>query len=123
MGSNKKILIVDDEKMNIMALAFFLKSQYDIIVAKDGASALEAADKHAPDLILLDVIMPDMNGFDVLVKLKEAPATKNIPVIFITGLSEAGDEEKGLSLGAVDFIPKPFDRAVVEEKIKTHLGL
>ena len=121
MGSNKKILIVDDEKMNIMALAFFLKSQYDIIVAKDGASALEAADKHAPDLILLDVIMPDMSGFDVIVKLKETGATKNIPVIFVSGLDSAGDEEKGLSLGAVDFIAKPFDRSIVETKIKAYL--
>ena len=117
MSSNKKILIVDDEKMNIMTLAFFLKQQYEIIVATDGVTALEAAEKHMPDIILLDIIMPDMDGFDVLVKLKNSDTTKNIPVIFITGLSDAGDEEKGLSLGAAGFIAKPFDKAVVKEKI------
>ena len=117
MSSNKKILIVDDEKMNIMTLAFFLKQQYEIIVATDGVTALEAAEKHMPDIILLDIIMPDMDGFDVLVKLKNSDTTKNIPVIFITGLSDAGDEEKGLSLGAAGFIAKPFDKSVVKEKI------
>jgi diguanylate cyclase (GGDEF)-like protein len=122
-SNDKKILIVDDEKMNIIALAYFLKPQYEVIVAVDGASALEAAEKHIPDLILLDIIMPDMNGFDVLVKLKNSAATMNIPVIFLTGLSDAGDEEKGLSLGAVDYITKPFNQSVVYARIKTHLKM
>ncbi|MCL2792661.1 MAG: response regulator [Spirochaetaceae bacterium] len=121
MSCNKRILIVDDEKMNIMALAHFLKPQYDIIVAIDGASAIEAAKKHIPDLILLDIIMPDISGFDVIVKLKESESTKNIPVIFITGLTDAKNEEKGLSLGAVDFIAKPFDKSIVNAKINTYL--
>jgi len=124
MTSNeKKILVVDDEKMNIVVLAHFLKPQYEVIVAVDGASALEAAEKHLPDIILLDIIMPDMNGFDVLLKLKNSAATMNIPVIFLTGLSNAGDEEKGLSLGAVDYITKPFNQSVVKARIKTHLKM
>jgi len=123
MSGNKKILIVDDEKMNIIALAHFLKPQYEIIVAVDGASALEAAEKHLPDLILLDIIMPDINGFDVLIKLKDSAATMNIPVIFISGLSNASDEEKGLSLGAVDYIIKPFNKSVVKARINTHLKM
>jgi diguanylate cyclase (GGDEF)-like protein len=118
-----KILVVDDEKMNIIALAHFLKPLYEIIVAVDGYSALEAAKKHAPDIILLDIIMPDMNGFDVLVKLKDSAETMNIPVIFITGLSNAGDEEKGLLLGAVDYITKPFNKSVVKARIKTQLKM
>jgi len=121
MDNNKKILIVDDEKMNIMVLAHYLKSQYNIIVAIDGASALEAAEKHVPDIILLDILMPDMSGFDVIVKLKDSEITKNIPVIFISGLNDIEDEKKGLSLGAADFITKPFDEITVNSKVKTHL--
>jgi len=123
MSDVKKILVVDDEKMNIIALAHFLKPQYEIIVAVDGASALDAAEKHTPDIILLDVIMPDMSGFEVLIKLKDCEATKNIPVIFITGLNSAKDEEKGLSLGAVDYIAKPFNKAIVKSKVRTHLRM
>jgi len=123
IGDDKKILIVDDEKMNIVALAHFLKQQYEIIVAVDGASALEAAEKHVPDIILLDVLMPGMNGFDVLVKLKNSTTTMHIPVIFITGLSGAVDEARGLSLGAVDYITKPFNNSIVKARIKTHLKM
>jgi len=123
ISDERKILVVDDEKMNIIALAQFLKPQYEIIVAVDGASALEAAEKHLPDIILLDIVMPDMSGFDVLIKLKNSTATMNIPVIFLTGLSNAGDEEKGLSLGAVDYITKPFNQSVVKARIKTQLKM
>jgi diguanylate cyclase (GGDEF)-like protein len=123
MSGVKKILVVDDEKMNIIALAHFLKPQYEIIVAVDGASALDAAEKHMPDIILLDIIMPDMSGFEVLIKLKDCEATKDIPVIFITGLNSAKDEEKGLSLGAVDYITKPFNKLIVKSKVRTHLRM
>ena len=123
ISDDKKILVVDDEKMNIIALAQFLKPQYELIVAVDGASALEAAEKHLPDIILLDIVMPDMSGYDVLVRLKNSAATMNIPVIFLTGLSNAGDEEKGLSLGAVDYITKPFNQSVVKARIKTQLKM
>ncbi|MDR1803760.1 MAG: diguanylate cyclase [Treponema sp.] len=119
----KKILIVDDEKMNIIALAHFLEQQYEIIMAANGTSALEAAEKHVPDIILLDVLMPDMSGFDVLVRLKNSTATMHIPVIFITGLTGAVDEARGLSLGAVDYITKPFNKSIVKARIKTHLKM
>jgi len=120
---NKKILIIDDEKINIIALAHFLKPQYDITVATDGLSGLEAAEKHEPDIILLDIMMPDMNGFEVISRLKESEATKKIPVIFITGLNNAEDEEKGFSLGAADFIAKPFSKSIVKSRIDTQIKL
>ncbi|MCL2765618.1 MAG: diguanylate cyclase [Treponema sp.] len=123
MSDVKKILIVDDEKINIMALAQFLKPKYDIIIATDGASALEAAAKHLPDIILLDIIMPDMNGYEVLIKLKDSSNTMAIPIIFLTGLNNAEDEEKGLSLGAVDYITKPFNQTIVKARIGTHLKM
>jgi len=122
-SKNKKLLIVDDEKMNIINLALFLQSNYEILVAADGASALEIAEKQVPDLILLDIVMPDMNGFEVLTRLKNSPTTINIPVIFITGLDSAEDEEKGMSLGAVDYITKPFHKSVVRARINTQLKM
>jgi len=119
----KKILIVDDEKMNIIALAHYLKTQFEIIVATDGETGLEAAEKHVPDLILLDIIMPEMNGFEVIEKLKKSEVTKNIPVIFITGLNNAENEEKGIALGAVDFITKPFSKVIVKARIELQFKL
>jgi len=121
--NNKKILIVDDEKMNIMALAHFLKPQYEIIVATDADTALKIAEEQLPDLILLDIIMPEMSGFEVLIKLKDSSKTMNIPVIFLTGLNNVADEEKGLALGAVDYITKPFNKTIVRERIKTHIKM
>jgi len=123
VNNEKKVLIVDDEKMNIIALAHFLKPDFEIIVAADGASGIEAAEKHLPDIILLDIIMPEINGFDVIIKLKETNSTKEIPVIFITGLNCNEDEDKGLSLGAADFIFKPFNKSIVKKRIETQLKL
>jgi len=120
MSNKKKILIVDDEKMNIMVLAHVLKAHYDIIVAADGASGLAAAEKHWPDLILLDIIMPDMDGYEVIGKLKASETTKEIPVVFISGLHDADDREKGMSLGAMDFIMKPFDASVIKSTIDSY---
>ena len=122
-SKNKKILIIDDEKINIIALAHFLKPKYQIIVAADGDAGIEAAEKHLPDLILLDVIMPEMNGFDVLAKLKKFEITKNIPVIFISGMNTNEDEERGISLGAVDYIFKPFKKSIVKARVETQLKL
>jgi len=119
----KKILIVDDEKMNIITLAHFLKKKYEIIVATDGESGLETAEKHIPDLILLDIIMPEINGFEVIMKLKNSKATKDIPVIFITGLNNTENEEKGMALGAADFITKPFNKVIVEARVETQFKL
>ncbi len=115
------ILVVDDESCNIDVLNHILRNEYRIYVAKSGHVALTRARQDKPDLILLDVVMPDMSGFDVLVELKESDATREIPVIFITGLASVQDEEKGFYLGAVDYITKPFNNSIVKARVKTHL--
>lgn len=118
-----KILIADDERTNIIALAQILTPQYEVVVAIGGNSAIEAAEKHIPDLILLDVIMPDMDGFEVIRKLREKGLTKDIPVIFITGLNNSEDEEKSFLLGVVDYITKPFNNSIVKARVNTHLKM
>lgn len=125
METNEKfsILVVDDEKTNLDVLSFILKGEYTVLMAKSGEAALKRAAEHKPDLVLLDVIMPDMSGFDVLARLKEADETRAIPVILVTGLASAKDEEKGLALGAVDYIAKPFNNAIVKARVKTHLRI
>ncbi len=117
------ILIVDDEKTNLDVLNHILKNEYTIYVAKSGELALKRAVEDQPDLILLDIIMPDMSGYEVLKELKENDSTRNIPVIFITGLASAQDEEKGFLLGAVDYIIKPFNNAIVKSRVRTHLKI
>jgi len=119
-SSGKRILVVDDDKINIVTLANFLKPPYEVIVALDGTSAIKSAKQNNPDMILLDIIMPDMNGFDVFAQLKEFEATKNIPVIFITALDNDEIEEKGKTLGALDYITKPFDKTIVKTKIDSY---
>jgi len=123
MKKNKKILVIDDEKMNIIALAHFLKPEYDIIVSTESVSALETAEKHLPDLILLDIIMPDMDGFEVITELKKSEKVKDIPVIFITGINSEANEEQGIALGAADYISKPFNKTLVKTRIETQLAL
>ncbi|MCL2797832.1 MAG: diguanylate cyclase [Firmicutes bacterium] len=117
------LLLVDDEKSNLLVLADILSPYHNILMAKSGARALELAGDNTPDLILLDVIMPEMSGFEVIKRLKDAKDTTEIPVIFITGLSDTDSEEKGLSLGAVDYIAKPFNRAIVKARVETHLKI
>src|SRR5580658_4714643 len=121
---DKPILIVDDTPANIAAALAILKDQYRTRVATSGAKALEqagAADK--PDLILLDVTMPDMDGYEVCARLKADPETASIPVVFLTARTEAEDEAKGFELGAVDYIHKPFNPTVVRARVHTHLLL
>lgn len=118
-----KVLIVDDQVINIMALANILKPEYEVIIAADGMTAIEAAEKHIPGIVLLDIMMPEVDGFEVLIHLKESETTKNIPVIFITGLDATEDEEKGFMLGAVDYITKPFHSTIVKARVKTHLKM
>lgn len=118
------ILIVDDECLNINMLVAILKDKYHLKVAKNGAQALErASSEPRPDIILLDIQMPDMSGYEVCKQLKENPDVKGIPVIFITAMSADTDEEQGLELGAVDYITKPFNSAIVKTRIKNHLEL
>jgi diguanylate cyclase (GGDEF)-like protein len=123
MTEKSKILVVDDEVNNIDALCRILTPAYEVIVAKNGQSAIEKAERHVPDLILLDVIMPDMTGFDVITMLKDSDTTRKIPVIFITGLDNIEDEERGLLLGAVDYIAKPFNISIVKARVKTNLQI
>jgi len=117
------ILVVDDEKSNIDVLNHILKDKYKLFIAKGGESAIKIARENVPDLILLDIIMPDMSGFEVLTQLKKSDLTSGIPVIFITGQDSKEDEIKGLTLGAVDYITKPFHNVIVEARIRTHMRI
>jgi len=123
MGEDAKntILIVDDETANIRALSQVLRSEYTVHIARDGRTAIETAEKITPDLILLDVILPDMLGYEVITILKNCDSTREIPVVFITGLSGVEDEEKGFLLGAVDYITKPFNNTIVRVRVRQHL--
>ncbi|MDP3267173.1 MAG: diguanylate cyclase [Sulfuricurvum sp.] len=124
MSTKAVILIVDDVPTNVQALALLLKEEYVIKVATSGVRALELAGQDPmPDLILLDVQMPDMNGFDVLKLLKENSDTAQIPIIFVTGKDTVEDEEYGLELGAVDYIAKPIRPSIVKARVKTHITL
>jgi len=117
------ILIVDDEKSNRRILKTLLQEQAKIIFAKNGHQAIELAKKHRPDLILLDVLMPDFSGFDVIDILKNDNQTMGIAVIFITGLTNSDDEAQGFSLGCCDYIYKPFKSNVVIARVMMHLEL
>jgi len=118
-----KILIVDDDKANLMYLNNLLSAESTLHMAKDGAQALKRADEFIPDLILLDIIMPGMNGYEVLAELKKSERTRDIPVIFITGLSADEDEMKGLELGADDYISKPFNETIVKLRVRNQLKI
>ncbi|MCP4695901.1 MAG: diguanylate cyclase [Gammaproteobacteria bacterium] len=119
-----RVLIVDDERFNINVLGSMLAEKYEINVALEGGQALKRALSHPrPDLILLDIRMPGMNGYEVCENLKKNPQTKDIPVIFITAMTDEQDEKKGLELGAVDYIAKPFRPSIVMARIKNHLEL
>lgn len=117
------ILIVDDVPSNVQILAETLRSQYRIKVASNGTDALKIAQREQPDLILLDVMMPDMNGFEVCRRLKENTTTHKIAVIFVTANTAESDEELGLNLGAADYITKPFVIPIVKARIRNHLRL
>lgn len=121
--SQNKILIVDDVKMNRQLIALILKDDYKVILASNGEQALQRARKHCPDLILLDIVMPDMSGHDVLKHLKNDPFTHKIPVVFLTALTSESEEEAGLLMGAVDYITKPLRPAIVRARINIHMQL
>ncbi len=119
-----RILIVDDERLNINVLNDILKEDYQIKVAMNGEQALKrAVSDPRPEMVLLDIQMPDMSGYTVCRRLKNDPETKEIPVIFITALTDEADEQKGLAEGAVDYIAKPLRPAIIQARVKTHLGL
>ena len=120
----KTVLLVDDEPANIQIVNSILKEIYKTRIATSGQKALELANQvPPPDLILLDVMMPTMDGYEVCCRLKSADHTRDIPVIFLTGQTEIADETKGFAVGAVDYIHKPFSPAVVQARVHTHLVL
>ncbi len=121
--SNCKILIVDDTKTNVDILIQALRNDYKLGVALNGFKAIEYTKNNNPDLILLDIMMPDMDGFEVCERLKQDPETHDIPIIFITALEETHHKTKGFTIGAVDYITKPFDISEVKARVKTHLAL
>ncbi|MCJ8345631.1 response regulator, partial [bacterium] len=117
------LLIVDDEPNNIRILSDLLKEDCQILFAKNGLKAIELAKTKLPDLVILDIMMPEMDGYEVCERLKLIPETKDIPVVFATAMNEIQDEEKGLSLGALDYVTKPFQMAIVKRRILNHLEL
>jgi serine phosphatase RsbU (regulator of sigma subunit) len=120
----KVVLLVDDAPANIQVVNSILKDAYRVRVATNGAKALELAKaKPAPDLILLDIVMPGMDGYEVCSRLKAASETRDIPVIFLTAKTETDDETKGFEVGAVDYIHKPFSPPIVKARVQTHLVL
>lgn len=123
---NKKefsVLIVDDDELNLRILTDILEPYYNILIANSGAKAVQLSLTKSPDLIILDIVMPSINGYETLLELKNIDLTRRIPVIFITGLDSHQDEEKGLFLGAVDYIRKPFVDSIVKARVKTHLQI
>jgi CheY-like chemotaxis protein len=117
------LLMVDDVAANIDVLIEALGEDYTVRVAIDGAAALGSVKKNPPDLILLDVMMPVMDGFEVCRRLKDDPITRDIPIIFLTAMSEDSEEARGLALGAADYIVKPFNPAIVKVRVHNHLEL
>jgi two-component system sensor histidine kinase/response regulator len=125
MSAHKaRILAVDDAPANLKLLANALRAEYELALATGGAQALELAlAEPQPDLILLDVMMPEMDGYEVMARLKADERTAEIPVIFVTALADADDEARGLDLGAIDYVTKPFNPAIVKARVKNHMAL
>jgi putative two-component system response regulator len=121
--AKQKLLCVDDEPSNLELLRLILQDDYKLAFACSGEDAWQAARKHHPDLILLDVQMPDISGLTLCRQLKIEQQTHAIPIIFVTGLSDAVDEQAGLDAGAVDYITKPVSAPVVRARVRTHLSL
>ena len=122
VDQRKRILVVDDEPTNLHVLRQILQDEYRLVFATDGSKALQLA-QQKPDLVLLDVMMPGMDGYEVCARLKADAHTAGIPVIFVTALSDSADEERGFALGGVDYIVKPLRAPVVRARVRTHLSL
>ena len=111
------ILIVEDSELNITVLTGILEDLYDLYVARDGQEGVDLAKDNIPDLILLDIVMPKKDGYEVFQELKAEWATKDIPIVFLTALNNVDDERKGLLMGADDYINKPFDPLIVQLRV------
>lgn len=123
MKDSYKVLLVDDEPNNLKVLQQILKDRFQLLFAINGEKALAAAREHGPDIILLDIMMPDMDGYQVCTRLKADPLTANIPVIFVTAMGEMENEAHGFDVGAVDYIQKPVSGPIVLRRVQTHLSL
>lgn len=122
MSAKKKILLVDDSATALLMEKTMLGSTYDLVTAKDGAEALKVALRELPDLILLDVVMPRMDGFEVCRVLRGIEATRTIPIIMVTTRGEGKNVEAGFANGANDYVTKPINSAELLAKIQRHLG-
>jgi len=123
MEKKNKLLIVDDDTTTLMELIGILKKDYIISTAKNGMAAFDNIEKVPPDLIILDIIMPGMSGFDVITKLKQTDELKDIPVIMVSGAIDIDDERKGLSMGAIDYVRKPFDEFIIKQRVDYHMSI
>ena len=121
--SHCRVLAVDDTKLNLDILVNSLGADYELAVALDGVTALKMVQASPPDLILLDIMMPGMNGYEVLAKLKSRPETRAVPVIMISALSDLHTKSRGFQLGAVDYVSKPFEVEELRARVRTHLSL
>lgn len=117
------VMVVDDTPLNLSLMESILSADYSVQLANSGAKAIELATAAAPDLILLDVMMPEMDGFEVCRRLKADPATSHVPVIFVTAKREVSDEQLGFEVGASDFIHKPVSAPIVAARVRTHLKI
>lgn len=122
-ATKARLLVVDDQPINIQVMNQIFADQYQVFMATSGQQALDFCQRSPPDLILLDIVMPNMDGFEVCAALKAAPETRDIPVIFVTAHTHASEETRGLEAGAVDFISKPVNPAVVRARVKTQMTL
>ena len=122
-NEKKTVLIVEDEAINLNILVTILRDEYNLIIEKSGLKAIARAQQQLPDLILLDIMLPDLDGYSVITALKNNDYTKEIPVIFISALKDVKDEEKGLMLGAVDYITKPYNASIIKARVRTHMKL
>lgn len=121
---NNTVLIIDDEAANIQVLSDFLEAQgIEIMIAKNGTDGISRAKKGQPDLILLDIRMPGMDGYEVCLQLKSDEATREIPIIFMTGLTELDDKLKAFVVGGVDYVTKPFQESELLARVSVHLKM
>lgn len=121
--SEHPILVVDDEPYNLAVFSQILEPEYKLVFARNGVEALSAVAKHHPSLILLDIQMPDMDGYEVCKALKANTSVNDIPIIFVTTLSDSGNEEMGFAVGCVDYLSKPVIPSIVRARVRAHLSL
>jgi diguanylate cyclase (GGDEF)-like protein len=123
VNASATIVIVDDDVTNIEIVAQLLEPEFEVAFATSGTQALELIARVLPDLVLLDVMMPDMDGYTLCTRLKADPVTAAIPIIFITGLQESDSERRGLQLGAADYVTKPFTPSILRARVRVHVEL